>query len=189
MVQMLAVRVLTSPVLTGHQIVSALNDDTVVLHFFGRLCSCAIAATCFSLRRVSLSVLYSIFSLFLLELNSGPFWVTEMLVASVVLRYWWLFLLMSTSLLGIYRTYFLGAMSVISYSPHRLRARCPSRVHCKQLHEYCPSFSSAGCHRPYVSCCRGSRAGRLHRLITSSGLDQSCDEPTGKHITIRYPIS
>ena len=109
-------------------------------------------------------------------------------MASVVLCYCWLFLLMSTSLLGIYRTNFLGAMSVISYSPHRLWALCPSRVHCKQLHhEYCPSVRSAGCHRPYVSCCRGSRAGRLHRLITSSGLDQSCDEPTAQHQQQQQP--
>ena len=39
-----------------------------------------------------------------------------------------------------------------------------------------PSVRAAGCHRPYVWC---SRAGRLHWLITSSGLDQSCDELTG----------
>ena len=34
--QILTVRVLTSWVLTGHQIVIALNDDTVVRHFLDR---------------------------------------------------------------------------------------------------------------------------------------------------------
>ena len=35
------------------------------------------------------------------------------------------------------------------------------------------SVRVAGCHWPYVSCCRGTQAGRLHRLMASSGLEQA----------------
>jgi len=60
------------------------------------------------------------------------------------------------------------AMPEISYTPRQLRVMRPPHALCKQLHrENCERIRVIGCHRRWVSCCRGVRAGRLHRLITS----------------------
>ena len=60
------------------------------------------------------------------------------------------------------------AMLEFSYTASQLRVTRPSRQVCKVLHrESCVRIRSAGGHRQWVSCCRGARAGRLHRLMTS----------------------